>query len=289
MIYKMLLLFILSPGIGLPFDKDLTTNPERVPLEFTYLIESLKSEIKAPAEKIRLVGLVNDLNDNLGFLQQREHILLLIKTEVAKNVLEYKFGKLRQLDITTLLTERLEEKLKKSEPELTKFSLWIWRSIVAELRHRQSAGIITTRSFSPHLFDGAKRSEAVRFQRYLQYLSPWLDQMELLTPVQFNELTKLVSWKVLERINERSLLFKRFSSSAFGDSKVTLVNIPQRLLNLSPEDIKRMQQDVESPTLKEAAAREKSEAQSTLEKITPEDLSPLSDELANELDKQQAD
>ncbi len=265
------------------FDKDFTAVNDRVPYEFITLFESLKFDIKTPAEKIKFIGLIRDLNDNLGFLQ-KEHTFFLMKEEVIKNVLEHKFSKVRQFDITNLLIKRLEEDYAKKERYLSRFSQWVWRSVIAELKHRQSMGLISDRSFNARQFEGTKLNDALRFQRYLNYLLPWIDKMDSLNPTEFNQLTKEVSWIVLRRLNERSLLFKRFASTAAGDTKVTLFNIPQKLLDIHPEEIKRMQKDETDLSLKEMGEQEKLEATKTMDEVTPEDLSPVSDELAKELE-----
>lgn len=284
MISKLLLFILILPLSAQAFDKDFTAMADRVPLEFTHLFNSLKMGIKTPAEKIQMIGICKDLDENLGQLQ-KEHIFLLMKSEVIKNVLEYKFKKVRQFDMTLLLLDRLEEDFKNKEKYLNQFSQWIWRSILAELRFRRDMGLITARSFDVNQFDGAKKAEAQRFARYLTYLMPWIDRMDSLTAPEFNNLSKQVSWVILRRLNERSLLFKRYASTATSNTKITIFNIPQKLLELHPEDIKRMQQNEVPLTLKEESEKEKTEATKQVQDVTPEDLSPLSDEINEELNK----
>lgn len=284
MISKLLLFILILPLSAQAFDKDFTAMSDRVPLEFTHLFNSLKMGIKTPAEKIQMIGICKDLDENLGQLQ-KEHIFLLMKSEVIKNVLEYKFKKVRQFDMTLLLLDRLEEDFKNKEKYLNQFSQWIWRSILAELRFRRDMGLITARSFDVNQFDGAKKAEAQRFARYLTYLMPWIDRMDSLTAPEFNNLSKQVSWVILRRLNERSLLFKRYASTATSNTKITIFNIPQKLLELHPEDIKRMQQNEVPLTLKEESEKEKTEATKQVQDVTPEDLSPLSDEINEELNK----
>ncbi len=283
MIYKIMMLLIFSTGAW-GFDKDFKTVNDRVPLEFNHLFESLKLSTKTSAEKIKLVGICKDLDENLGFLG-KEHIFMLMKSEVIKNVLEHKFVKVRSFDVTTFLLERLESSFKEKQKYLTPFSQWIWRSIMAELNYRKSLGLITAQSFNPQAFSDAKKSQAVRFARYLNYLLPWIDRMDSLGTTEFNQLTKDVSWIILKRLNERSLLFKRYASSAETGTKVTIFNIPAKLLELHPEDIKRMQQDDIPLSLKEQSEQAKTEAQEQLQDLSPDDLSPISDELSKELEE----
>ncbi len=283
MIYSILLSLLLSSNV-FAFNSDFKTTNDRVPLEFNYLFESLKLSIKAPKEQLRLVGICKDLDENLGYLKT-EHLFLLMKSEVIKNVLEYRHQKVRSFDVTTFLITRLEEDFAKKQALLTPFSQWLWRSILAELKYREKLGLITEKSFNPNTFQGQKLVDARRFQRYLGYLLPWIDKMDSLDAPGFNELLKKVSWVILERLNQRSLLFKRFASTSASETKVTIFNIPAKLLELHPEDIKRMQQDASPLTLKEESEKEKTEASTQIQQVSPDDLSPLSDELSKELDK----
>lgn len=283
MISKILFVVFISTSV-FAFDKDFKTANDRVPLEFQLLFESMKIAAKTPSDKLQLVGIAKELDENLGSLQ-KEHIFFLMKSEVIKNVLEFKHKKVRSFDMTTFLIERLEEDFKTKEKLLSPFAQWIWRSIIAELNHRKKMGLITGKSFNPNLFDGTKRAEARRFSRYLTYLMPWIDKMDSLSVSEFNDLTKEVSWVVLKRLNDRSILFKRFASTSASDTKVTLFNIPSRLLELHPEDIKRMQSDALPLTLKEQSAKEKTEATEQVQGISADDLSPLSDEVGKELDQ----
>lgn len=276
-------LLLLLPLTVEAFNKDFKILSDKIPLEFSLLFDSLKLEIKSPREKIQLIGLVQELDQNLGFLK-KEHIFLLMKSEVIKNVLEHKFSKVRQFDMTNLLVERLEEDFKNKKKYLNPFSEWIWRSILAELKQRQATGLITDKSFNPNQFTGSQRQEAQRFKRYLNYLLPWIDRMDSLNAAQFNALSKEVSWEILQKINQHSSLFKRFASTASGDSRVTLFNIPQELLNLHPQEIKQMRNNQLPMTLKEQSLRERNEAKEKVEKISPVDMSPVSDDVIREIE-----
>jgi hypothetical protein len=281
LIFKILAFLFLSSAFA--FEKDFKTVNDRVPLEFNHLFESLRDSITTSAEKVQLVGICKELDRNLGSLG-KEHIYFLMKSEVIKNVLEHKFPKVRSFDMTTFLLERLEEDYAKKEKFLNPFSRWIWRSILAELKARKDMGLISTRSFNAGNFTGAKLAEAKRFERYLNYLYPWIDRMDSLEGHEFNKLSKKVSWVILNRLNERSLLFKRYASTATQDTKVTIFNIPTKLLELRPEDLKRLQDEPAPLTLKEEAEKEKSEASQQVQDVTPDDLSPISDEISKELE-----
>lgn len=282
MIFK--LLFLLLATNAFAFDKDFTTANDRIPFEFKVMFDSMKIQIKNQADKIKLVGACKELDENLGTLE-KEHIFFLMKSEVIKNLLEYKHKKVRSFDVTTFLLQRLNESYEQKKPLLTPFSQWIWRSIIAELELRKASGLITTNSFNAANFKGTKEPEARRFQKYLTYLLPWIDKMDSLEATDFNKLTQEVSWVILSRLSRRSLLFKRFATTATTDTKVTLFNIPQKLLEVHPEDIKRAQSDAVPLTLKEESEKQKTEAVKDVQSATPEDLSPLSEDISKELDK----
>ncbi len=282
--FKFFLITLFSLSSAWAFDKDLKTISDKVPLEFNLLFDSMKLEIKTPSEKIRMIGLCKDINDNLGSLN-KEHIYMLMKTEMIKGTMEYKFSKVRQFDMNLNLISRLEEDFKTKKGFLNSFSKWIWQSIIAELYHRKSMGLISNGSFNPGNFDGQKRIEAQRFQKYLNYLFPWIDKMDSLEAAAFNKLSKEVGWSLLERLNDRSLLFKRYASTAAAKEKTVLINIPQKLLDLKPEEIKSMQNDSLPATLSEQSKKEKSEASQQMDQVTPSDMSTLSDDISEELKK----
>lgn len=277
MIFKLLLL-VFSISV-FSFDKDFQTVNDRVPLEFQTLFSSMKLEAKTPVEKVQLVGIAKELDDHLANLP-KEHLFMFLKSEVIKNTLEYKFSKVRNLDVTTDLVERLEREFKKKSPYLNPYATWIWRSIIAELNHRRELGLITNKNFSPGNFQGGKLAEAQRFEKYLKYLKPWIDRMDSLPASDFNTLTKEVGWTVLRRVNLRSLLYKKYASTAAGETRTPLFNIPAKLLEINPEDIRKIQTEkLLPPSLREQGAQEKDEASRDLEKATPTDMSPLSEEL----------
>jgi hypothetical protein len=68
-------------------------------------------------------------------------------------------------------------------------------------------------------------------------------------------------------------------------TKVTIFNIPMKYLELQPEELKRINKEDSSLTLKDEANKEKLEASKQVQNLTPDDLSTLSDELTKELDQ----
>ncbi len=279
---KVFFLFLL-PLFAFGFDKDLKVTTDKTPLEFDLLFESMKLQSKEPVEKIRLVGLSQELNKNLGFLP-KEQIFLLMKSEVTKNFLEHKFSKVRQFDVTNLLIQRLEKNFAEKEKLLTPFSTWAFRSVIAELKSHQKDELITDKSFNPDLFKGEKREKALRLKKYLTYLLPWIDQMDALPAAGFNELTTDVGWEILERINARSILLKRYATDG-GEAAGSLINIPERLTDLKPDQIKKIQSNDTDLSLIEKSQKEKNAAAEEIRKVTPDDLSPLSEDVSREIEK----
>lgn len=279
------ILLLSSVPSAFAFNKDFTVISDKTPYEFNIMFNSMKNQLKNLDEQMRLVGFTEDLNRNLGFLE-KEHVFLLMKSEVTKSVLEFRFEKSGQFDITTGLIDRLDKRFSDNERYLTEFSRWIWRSLIAELKHRQRLGIITQNSFNPTLFSGDKKVQAVRFQKYLHYLMPWIDQMENLDHQRFNDLSLKVSWEVLRKLNDRSLLFKNMSY-AQGSEATQLFNIPDKLKNLTPDKVKELKLLEEHQTLEEQARREKSEAADQINQIDSVDLSPLSDEISKKIEDQE--
>ena len=71
------------------FHKDFRIESDRIPTEFTLLFDSMKIELKNQKDQIRMVGLIQEIGDNLGILE-KEQIYFLLKSEVIRNVLEHK-------------------------------------------------------------------------------------------------------------------------------------------------------------------------------------------------------
>jgi hypothetical protein len=275
---------MLSLPIAFAFDPDFKTVNDRVPLEFNLLFDSMKETIHSPSEKMQLVEICKTMDDNLGLLQ-KENIFFLMKSEVIKNILEYKHEKVRSFDITTLLITRLEEDLENKQPLLTPFSRWIWRSIIAELKFRKSLGLISHKSFNVGNFEASKRVMAQRFFRYLNYLIPWIDKMDSLSASEFNLLVKEISWTILRRLNDRSLLFKRFASTSSTGTRTSIFNIPSKLLESKTSPKKESPNEQLHLNLKEASEKEKIQATEQIQNISPDDLSPLSEGLTKELEE----
>jgi hypothetical protein len=277
-----LIFILLFSQLSFGFDKDLKTINDRVPLEFNHLFESLKGSISSTQEKNKFINLCKELNENLGFLQ-KEHIFLLMKSEVIKHTLEYKHKKYNTHSVTSSLIVQLEKDFQIKKTKLSTFSRWIWESVLAELKHRESMNLITEKNFNANFFSGATKTQALRFERYLIFLLPWIDKMLSLTPEEFNKLSRKVSWTILGRLNERSLLFKTLSLSS--NEKVQVFNIPSQLSerkSTSPSET----QSIESPkNLNEEAKIEKNKASEEIQNVSPDDLSPLSDEVTKEIDQ----
>lgn len=243
----------------------------------------MKILIKSDSEKKLFIDTCKELDRNLGSLS-KENIFFLMKSEVIKNTLEYKHSKVRSFDITTSLISNLEEDLEKKQSALTPFSLWIWRSVIAELKLRESIGLISAKSFNVSNFNSEKRIQAQRFSKYLNYLIPWIDKMDNLNAENFNNLSKEVSWLILKRLNQRSILFQQIASTASTGIKYSIFNIPQNILqNLETDS--EIPNEKSSRSLQEVSQKERFQAEQQIQNISADDLSPLSDELSKELEQ----
>lgn len=273
-----LLFVLLSAQSSFAFNKDFTTVNDRVPYEFKLMFDSLKNEVKGGDEKFRMVAIAQDLNTNLGPLQKNT-IFFLMKSEIIKNVLEYKIPKARPFPPNHTNIQRIMAKWERYQKVYNPFSRWIIQSLMAEIKTADIDGLILAgQELRPGLFNGEKQAKAVRFLRFMKYASAWFDQIDGLSPKEFNELTKSVSWTTMDRLNQRSLLLKRYASASQSSITTMTFNIPSNLTNLSPSEIKKLQEGP-VPSLKEASEATRQEAKQQTEKMAPEDLSPLSDDI----------
>ncbi len=280
-----LLILALTSLQCLGFNKDFTTVNDRVPYEFKLMFESLKLEAKSKADQFKLVAMSQDLNTNLAPLQKNT-IFFLMKSEIIKNVLEYKIPKSRPFAPNSANIQRLFAKWEQNQKTYNSFSRWIVQSILAEMKVAEADGLILAgQDLRPGLFTGEKQIKTVRFLRFMKYAAAWCDQIESLNPDEFNKFAGTVSWVTLERINQRALLLKRYASSSQSDVTTMTFNIPGELLNVSPSEIKNLQ-DPPTPSLKEASEATRQEAKEQTEKLTPEDLSPISEDIQKKIDQQ---
>lgn len=278
-----ILLTALIPLTTFGMSKDFRIVNDRLPHEFTLLFESLKAQVSSPHETRALVDLARELDENLGLLS-KEHLYFLVKSEIIKNVLEHNHQKVRNFDVTVFLLERLQKDLNSKNQELNSFSLWIWRSILAELIHRKDMGLITERTFDPKRFKGNKQNSALRFKKYLKYLTPWVDKMDGLSAKEFNQYSTTVAWSILKKLNQRSLLFKRFASTATSSTRIAIFNIPTDLLENRDDKVSQPFKEEPTLTLKEESQKQKSQAIKEVQAASPDDLSPLSEEVSRELE-----
>jgi hypothetical protein len=280
------LFFILTfSAFSLSFDKDFKTINDRVPLEFNHLFESLKGNISSIQEQKKIIDLCKELNENLGLLQ-KEHIFLLMKSEVIKHTLEHKHKKFNTHPINKTLISHLEQDFQNKQAKLSSFSKWIWESMVAELKYREGMNLISEKNFNVTHFSGPSRALALRFERYLIFLIPWIDKMLSLNPEEFNKLTRKVSWIILQSLNQRSLLFKQLSSTSSSETKIQIFNIPSHLAELkSLSSSEKTQSKKDTDTLTQESKMEKSRASEEIKNVSPDDLSPLSDEVTKEIEQ----
>ena len=270
---------------ALGFNKDFTTVNDRVPYEFKLMFEAQKQESKSTDDQFRLVAISQDLNTNLGPLQKNT-IFFLMKSEIIKNVLEYKIPKSRIFIPNRTNVQRVMTRWEQFQKSYNPFSRWIIQSLLAELKQADLDGLILQgQDLRPQLFTGEKQTKTIRFLRFMKYASSWLDQIDSLNPREFNQLSKNVAWTTMDRLNQRALLLKRYASTSQSDVTTVTFNIPESLSNLSPSEIKTLQEGP-TPTLKEASEATRQEAKDQTQKMAPEDLSPLSEDIQKGIDQQ---
>ncbi len=283
--FKILPILLLISFNSFGFNKDFTTVNDRVPYEFKLMFESLKEQSKNEADQFKLVAVSQDLNTNLSPLAKNT-IFFLMKSEIIKNVLEYKIPKSRPFTATTGSVQSLLSKWDLNQKSYTSFSRWIIQSVLAELKQADADGLILAgQVIKTQTLTGEKQTKAFRFLRFMKYASAWCDQIESLSPAEFNRLAASVSWTTMDRLNQRALLLKRYASTSQGDTTTVTFNIPSALLNISPSEIKSLQEGP-TPTLKEASESSRQEAREQTQKIAPEDLSPLSEDIQKKIDQQ---
>lgn len=276
---------LLTSLTAFAFNKDFTTVNDRVPYEFRLMFESLKGDAKSSADQFKLVAQAQDLNKNLGPLQKNT-IFFLMKSEIIKNVLEYKIPKSRPFSPNAAAVQRVYSKWEQNQKSYNSFSRWIIQSILAELKVAEADGLILSgQELRPQLFTGEKQVKAIRFLRFMKYAGAWCDKIETLSAPEFNKLAAAVSWVTLDRLNQRALLLKRYASTSQSDTTTVTFNIPGELLNISPSEIKNLQ-DTPVPTLKEASEATRQEAKEQTEKLAPDDLSPISEDIQKKIDQQ---
>src|SRR5690606_17759044 len=110
-------------------------------------------------------------------------------------------------------------------------------------------------------------------------------QMDNLDHQRFNELSVKVSWEVLRKINDRSLLFNNMSYAQASES-TQLFNILVKLQNLTSDKVKELQLLDQNKSLREKALEERTKATDQINQIEANDLSPLSDEISKELENE---
>jgi hypothetical protein len=125
-------------------------------------------------------------------------------------------------------------------------------------------------------------------QRVLKYTRGWLEQADTMSAKDFNKLTEELSWKTLERVKERSSLFRRFSSRAVQDREENTFNIPEQgMPQTSPSKPPTAAVTVD-PAMKgvaEKAAEEKKDAGLTVEKLEENNTDVPAQELSEAIDK----
>jgi hypothetical protein len=245
------------------FDADFKIIHTQTPLEFQILFESLKVRLKDPAQQSRLKALCQGINTGLGSLTDYQ-MMFLLKSEVSKTFLEWSKSS-RPLSVTDLTVKRLENIYQKNQLFYTDFSHWFIEALLSDLKNKN------------------------QLSTSLPFMSFWVEQLDTLSPQDFNQLTTEASWKVLERLRMKSQFTKKFVTSATKPTLTVIFNIPeaQKALQEGPASPNELN-DMNQADPIEPSQTAKEESQKALEQVknlkpknaaTPEEKSQVIDGL----------
>lgn len=284
---KCLILILLSLSFtAQAFNKDFNLVNDRAPLEFRLLFESMKYSLKEVHEQVRLIVLAQHINKGLSPLKKDQSFFLL-KSEVYKSLLEWPHPP-TQFQVGSHTLERLKANLNASKAIYTPFSQWVLEALMADLEEFQKEGLLDTPPAQKNMLNGEKSQRYLKMQRVLKYTRGWLEQADTMSAKDFNRLTEELSWKTLERVKERSSLFRRFSSKAVQDSNENTFNIPEQGMPQTNPGKPAPQAITVDPAMKgisEKAAEEKEEASSSVENLSVDSAAVPAQELSEAIDK----
>lgn len=283
--YLSFVLFFFSIS-SYAFNKDFNLINDRAPLEFRLLFESMKYSIKDLNEQVRLIVLAQHINKGLGPLKKDQSFFLL-KSEVYKSLLEWPHPP-TQFQVGSHTLERMKTNLNASKAIYTPFSQWVLEALMADLQEFQEAGLLDITPAQKNMLNGEKSLRYQKMQRVLKYTRGWLEQADTMSAKDFNKLTEELSWKTLERVKERSSLFRRFSSKAVQDRDENTFNIPEQGMpqnNLGKPPTAAITVDPAMKGVAEKAAEEKKDAGLAVEKLEVNNADIPAQELSDAIDK----
>jgi hypothetical protein len=222
---KSLHLIILVSLNTFALHKDFAHVNDRAPVEFKLLFESMKNTLKDMQDQIKLVVLCQHINKGLGPLST-EQSMFLLKSESYKSLLEWRHPP-SQFQVGTHTIERLKKSMEANSSIYTPYSKWILESLIADLENFKEQGVLDLNISQKSGLKGEKALQLQKLQKVLKYSRGWVEQADTLSAKDFNQLTENLAWRTLERVKERAVMFRRFSSRAIQDKNEMTFNIPE--------------------------------------------------------------
>lgn len=280
-----LLILIATSAWG--FNKDFTIVNDRAPLEFRLMFESMKYSLKEVPEQVRLIVLAQHINKGMGPLKKDQSFFLL-KSEVYKSLLEWPHPQ-TQFQVGSHTLERIQTNMRTSQAIYTPFSIWVLESLIADLRPYQAQGLLDLTPAQRSTLSAEKTQQYLKLQKILKYTRGWLEQADTVSAKDFNLLTEDLSWKTLERVKERSALFRRFSSKAIQDSNENTFNIPEQGMPQMAAPKSAIKIEEAPKTLVEDGQAQKTEAKASVENIQVDSSAIPAEALSGAIDTIEAE
>lgn len=269
------------------FNKDFTIVNDRAPLEFRLMFESMKYSLKEVPEQVRLIVLAQHINTGMGPLKKDQSFFLL-KSEIYKSLLEWPHPQ-TQFQVGSHTLERIQANMKTSQAIYTPFSIWVLESLIADLRPYQAQGLLDLTPAQRSTLSAEKTQQYLKLQKILKYTRGWLEQADTVSAKDFNLLTEDLSWKTLERVKERSALFRRFSSKAIQDSNENTFNIPEQGMPQMAAPKSAIKIEEAPTTLAEDGQAQKTEAEASVENIQVDSSAIPAEALSGAIDAIEAE
>ncbi|MFP5457106.1 MAG: hypothetical protein ACLGG7_00100 [Bacteriovoracia bacterium] len=280
-------LLLLCATSAWGFNKDFTIVNDRAPLEFRLMFESMKYALKEVPEQVRLIVLAQHINKGMGPLKKDQSFFLL-KSEIYKSLLEWPHPQ-TQFQVGSHTLERIQTNMKASQAIYTPFSMWVLESLIADLKTYQAQGLLDLTPAQRSTLSAEKTQQYLKLQKILKYTRGWLEQADTVSAKDFNLLTEDLSWKTLERVKERSALFRRFSSKAIQDSNENTFNIPEQGMPQMAVPKSAIKIEETPKTLAEEGQEQKTEAEAAVESIQVDSSAIPADALSEAIDKIEAE
>ncbi len=272
---------------AMAFHKDFTLVNDRAPLEFRLLFETMRTSLTQPEEQVRLVAFCQRIDRGLGPLK-KDQAFFLLKSEVYGTLLTWKFPASPLPPPGPHTLQRLRALLAANKAIYTPFSLWVIESLLADYESLQKDGLLGATPDADPTADAARTRAIHRMRKLVRYTRGWVEKADLLSAQDFNALTMDLSWRVLERVNERAALFRRHSSQAVQDTHETTFNIPETGMPRKPAPVPTPEATPEAALPSERASKEKVEADASVRQIDVKPADIPAEELSKEIEKVEA-